>query len=370
MNIALKKLKILYLIVFFFGPLCIVVMAQNQLESQGQKIEEIPYYPEVGKPCPDAALTDIRYFNKKKARIKDFRGKWLILDFWNRTCGACIASFPHMSELQKELGDKVQVMMVAIQDPDKQVDQIYSKYRAKQKLLMPCDFDSALANRFDILTTPYSILIDDKGFVRAITTTIHTKEMKAFLAGENPTLTKVYRMHEDEPNTESVNKVTAFDPARPLMINGNGAADTNFLYRSVLSAWAPNTRFRPIVSVEAGMRELGGKGFQALGVRLTDLFFYAYLGLSGPSDRVAFHDKPVLEVKDTTLFAAETKNRFCYALNLASKTDIGRVLEIMQGELKNYFGYEASIETRRLPCLKLVAQPGAAEKLKIGRAHV
>jgi hypothetical protein len=41
-------------------------------------------YPEVGKPCPDFTLNNVAYYSKKKVSLNDFKGKWLILDFWNK----------------------------------------------------------------------------------------------------------------------------------------------------------------------------------------------------------------------------------------------------------------------------------------------
>lgn len=43
-------------------------------------------------------------------------GKVYVVEFWATWCGPCIAAFPHISELQKDYGDKVQVVGVNIWD--------------------------------------------------------------------------------------------------------------------------------------------------------------------------------------------------------------------------------------------------------------
>ncbi|MFT5423505.1 MAG: thiol-disulfide isomerase/thioredoxin [Phycisphaerales bacterium] len=43
-------------------------------------------------------------------------GKVYVVEFWATWCGPCVAAFPHISELQKEYGDKVQVIGVNIWD--------------------------------------------------------------------------------------------------------------------------------------------------------------------------------------------------------------------------------------------------------------
>ena len=209
----------------------------NYIHAQNQAPQL--FYPEVGKPCPDFVLQNIKYFPKKEARLKDFRGKWLLLDFWSKNCGACIASFPHLNKMQKELGNKVLVMMVGIEDPEKKIELIYSRYRAKENLIMPCAFDSLSARRFDYgNVTPRSVLIDDKGIVQCLTSTIHLDEMRAFLAGDHPVLHKSYRMSEDDP--EDDNHIIPFDIKKPFAINGNGADDKDFLFRSILTSWKPD----------------------------------------------------------------------------------------------------------------------------------
>jgi hypothetical protein len=80
--------KVLFGLMALIGFSCVI-------NAQGN--DEAKCYPEVGKPCPDFTLHNIEYYSKKEASVKDFRGKWLILDFWNKGCGACIASFPKIN---------------------------------------------------------------------------------------------------------------------------------------------------------------------------------------------------------------------------------------------------------------------------------
>ncbi|MHA4811789.1 TlpA family protein disulfide reductase [Flavitalea flava] len=358
-------MKTLLLIVF--SLICVgCSQAQNNNPS---------YYPEVGKPCPEFELKNIKYYPKRKASLKDFRGKWLLLDFWNRVCGACVASFPHVNEIQKNLGERVQVMMVGIEDPNKQVEIIYSRYRAKEDLLMPCAFDSAIAQRFDFLITPRSILIDDKGVVQCITTTIHLNEMKAFLAGEHPVLPKAFRMNETPPESISSNstKIIPFDYDKPFAINGNGGVDSDFLFRSILTTWKPGVNgILDYGSIDAALLVNVKSGFSVLGADLRSLYFYAYLGTSYSFPEEPYYGKYspklFLEVTDSSMFKVDYKtgkNLFCYSVNLPpSKISVERVKEVMQKELENSFGFFVSVEDKKCPCWKLIATKEGREKVK------
>src|SRR5437867_13218875 len=68
--------------------------------------------PVVGKKCPDFILSDISNYPKKTASLKDFAGKWLVLDFWNKGCMGCLNSFPKMDSISRKFSDKMQFISV------------------------------------------------------------------------------------------------------------------------------------------------------------------------------------------------------------------------------------------------------------------
>jgi len=356
--------KLLFLIILLgIGFICTAQKDNSQLA-----------YPEVGKPCPDFVIQNIQYYSKNKASLADFRGKWLLLDFWSKSCGACIASFPHINEIQQELGDKVQVMMVAIEDPQRQIEQIYARYRAKENLLMPCAFDSNLARRFDYLVTPKTVLIDDKGIVQCLTSTLHLNEMRSFLAGNRPTLARSYRMHEapDAENTDMhANKLIPFDFEKPFAMYGNGAVDSDFLFRSILTRWKPgiNTGVDNS-SIRATLNGINPTAFFVLGANLIELYFYAYFGTPYVNEEYYgdCYNRLVLELTDSSLFSPNYKtgeNVFCYSVNLPrQQATVTKVQETMQIDLKNCFGFTASVETRKCPCWSVIATEEGRKKLK------
>jgi thiol-disulfide isomerase/thioredoxin len=340
----------------FFLLICICRSGNSQIKNPDN-------YPQVGKLCPDFTLRNIRYYSSNQATRNDFKGKWLILDFWNKHCGACFSSFPKVSAMQKEFGEKVQFISVGIQDPEKQIETIFAKYRSKENLSMPCAFDSLLAQKWEIYTAPHIIIIDDHEIVRGITNSLYPEQIQTFLDGKEPELAKTY-----DPIDTIDNKIP-FDDSRPFLMNGNGGADSNFLLRSIISRFNLNKQSQ---FIPESMSESVKEGrFQVLGVPLFFLFNYAYFGekmpggYAGDSISGRCQNFPALEIRDSSVFQysfGQDKNLFAYSLIMdSSKASIDKFQRILQSDLKNYFDLDARIEMRKCRCWKITA----TEKVKM-----
>ncbi len=92
------------LVCFIFAAL--LVTAAPHAFSQSQRV------PRVGEPFPDFEFSNVKDFKKNHAALKDFQGKWLIVNFWSVGCTACFTSFRNIKEITKVYGDKVQFLLV------------------------------------------------------------------------------------------------------------------------------------------------------------------------------------------------------------------------------------------------------------------
>ncbi len=51
----------------------------------------------------------------KQTSLEDFKGKWVILNFWATWCPPCIVEMPYLQKLQDDMGDKgIQVIGVSL----------------------------------------------------------------------------------------------------------------------------------------------------------------------------------------------------------------------------------------------------------------
>jgi thiol-disulfide isomerase/thioredoxin len=347
----------------------------GQTFCQSKKVKSI--YPEVGKPMPDFVLKDVQYFPKKQVTLKDFKGKWLVLDWWTEYCTYCIESFPQVDALQEEFKDKVQFMLIghtgtmlmgSWSTGDKKVRAIYERSKKTLALTLPIAYDSLLYQKFNLGTTPYIVVIDPQGIVRGITIHLSSNNIRDLIAGKQVALPKAYRLDEPKPKP-------GLDNTIPLLTFNNGGSDTSFIYRSLLAKWTPEMGYNNITQLSKGRYEL----FHS---PLENLMIYAFSGQFPPlqpppsffpMDRTdsiygKWSNQVVLEVKDSSLFKydyVDGRGLYCYSLITTGKKFTEEfVRENLQRDLKSCFGFDISVETRKLPYYRVVANEEAKQRLK------
>ena len=136
-------------------------------KPDGKAVREWVYpYPkaELGKPCVDSDLFDV---NGKKHRLADFRGKYVLLDFWANYCGACIAAFPHIGKLQEQYADKLTVISISIDKMDTWKKSKYQKEITWHSLNDGGGNWGGIAGSYNIMALPTYILISPDGTYHA-----------------------------------------------------------------------------------------------------------------------------------------------------------------------------------------------------------
>lgn len=338
------KQHAIYLIIFLF----------QFLLSPAQKHQ---LKVEVGKPMPDIKLRNIEYFQPKNATVHSFKGKWLVLDFWHKTCTGCIASMPKTNADQKQFQGQVQFILVGRQDKENKIRTVYEKYREKYDLELPIVYDSALHNLLGVTACPHIFVIDPAGIVRANTYYLDSNDIREFLKGNSPVI-------------QNFDSEIAYNEKQPLLIDGNGGMDSSFLFRSLLTRYIPGTRYFPPPSITHAIKYYSK--FEVLCANLAELYCYAYLDIYRltPSDSMngKVFLQPVFETTDTADFIHDFGNgRNIYNYSLIcpkSKTNTGEMQQIMQRDLMNYFGYQVFVENRLMPYWKLTASEDARQRLK------
>lgn len=89
--------------------------------------------------------------------------KPVLVNFWATTCPTCISEMPDMAEMKRELGDRFELITVAMEyDPKTQVESFIKANPYPFVFIM--DEDGKIAKAFgDILLTPTTFLIAPNG---------------------------------------------------------------------------------------------------------------------------------------------------------------------------------------------------------------
>ena len=113
-----------------------------------------------GEPIPNLKLNTVINAPVKAISVGQLKGKVVVIDFWATWCGSCIATMPHLGQLQQQYAGKLQVLAVT-DESDKRVRQFLS-VRA-YKLWFVVDTGRTLSGYFPHRLIPHTVLISPTG---------------------------------------------------------------------------------------------------------------------------------------------------------------------------------------------------------------
>ncbi len=91
----------------FFSVLIVMqVLSACSNDSERQAAMNTPEYI-----VENAMFTDL---DGNEVSIKDFKGRVILIDFWESWCGPCLQVFPSMQQIREEHPDKFEVFAVTV----------------------------------------------------------------------------------------------------------------------------------------------------------------------------------------------------------------------------------------------------------------
>lgn len=139
------------------------------------------------KSDKEISYQDAYFYDKDKnlKTLKDFKGKFLIVNFWATWCGPCKAEMPALVRIQEDLGgEKLEVL--AISEDFREIAAVteYYEKNAITALAPYSDILNGLSNSFHVNGLPSTAYIDHTGkLVRFVPGTIDwdSKEIRRWL---------------------------------------------------------------------------------------------------------------------------------------------------------------------------------------------
>ncbi|WP_341837130.1 TlpA disulfide reductase family protein [Chitinophaga pollutisoli] len=122
----------------------------------------------LGRTAPDFTMADT---SGRMVSLKDFRGKYVLLDFWASWCGPCRAENPNLVKLYHQYNDTgFTVLGVSLdRQPDKMrwIDAIHTDELPWQQLSDLQGWENAAAKKYKVAAIPASFLLDPNGVIIA-----------------------------------------------------------------------------------------------------------------------------------------------------------------------------------------------------------
>lgn len=138
------------------------VQQSKEEKEREQKMERLQ---SENIPAPDFSLENTY---GKKVSLAEFRGKWVILDFWGSWCIWCIKGFPELKEAYNKYSGTLEVIGIDCRESKEAWLAGIKKYELPWVNLY-CPDGNPLLKEYGIQGFPTKVIIDPEGKIRDIT---------------------------------------------------------------------------------------------------------------------------------------------------------------------------------------------------------
>jgi thiol-disulfide isomerase/thioredoxin len=116
--------------------------------------------------APDFKLKDL---DNKQWMLKDYAGKWTVIDFWGTWCGPCVAEMPEIEAFNKEIlagkHPDAAFLSIACKDYLESVKPYVEKNQLTIPVLMS---DNKIQFKYKLDGYPYKVMISPNGRMIAL----------------------------------------------------------------------------------------------------------------------------------------------------------------------------------------------------------
>jgi thiol-disulfide isomerase/thioredoxin len=131
----------------------------NEYKPTGQK--DLPQLITPDSYAPEWTLP--LYNKNENIALHNLKGEVILLDFWIKNCGPCIASVPHLNALQEKFGNrKFEIIGINSYDPKEDVGWFCNKHKPDYRILMR---GKEIAEKYGVTGYPTIVLLDKTGKV-------------------------------------------------------------------------------------------------------------------------------------------------------------------------------------------------------------
>ena len=140
-------------------------MSDEEKQSEMGQLITANVFPvkvvQIGDDMADADLYDL---DGKVHHLAEWKGKYLLLDFWSSGCGPCIMALPEMGELQEKYADKLAIVSLS-SDTEKRWRAASAEHKMTWANWSDKKQTGGLNARYGVGGLPHYVLISPEGKV-------------------------------------------------------------------------------------------------------------------------------------------------------------------------------------------------------------
>ncbi|MGV3764884.1 MAG: TlpA family protein disulfide reductase [Chitinophagaceae bacterium] len=325
--------------IFFILGTCVLIL---------EGIAQTPPFPDLsmalktGDKVPDVTLENLLNYQNKEAKLSDFEGKLVILDFFATWCSSCVKGLPQLDALQKKRDD-VKILVVTT-EPKEKVKAFFEQNNLLKGLkLTVVTEDSTCQKLFPHRYIPHEVWISGNRMVKAITAAeyVTTEKIDQAIAGK-------------EVSWVMKNDFFPFDHSKPLrhLLHTIYTAQGTAHYSGFTTYIAGPDFMKDGFSTDA---VAGTTRFYVLNTPILTMYYKAF-----KEERLGFlkdPEKRKLLVKDTLQYLYDPAihkykkewqraHSFCYESVWPMGTPEAVIRKKLKDDLDQYFGLVGTIEVK------------------------
>lgn len=144
-------------------------LAEAQYKSIKESMEIEKRQQEMANGTTPAPAFTLKNLEGQDVSLSDFKGKWVILDFWGSWCIWCIKGFPELKEAYAKYKDKLEVIGIDCNETEEAWKAGVAKYELPW-VNVYCPKGNPLFEQYGIQGFPTKAIIDPEGIIKNITT--------------------------------------------------------------------------------------------------------------------------------------------------------------------------------------------------------
>ena len=291
---------------------------------------------------PDITITNVYNYPSSIIHLSSLKNKLIIFDFIATSCGPCIKELPRIDSLQKQYGDKVQIILVSSENSKR----VQAFLKNNEYLHLPFAANDSLIRRlFPHIYISHVAWINPKRVVNGITHTeyINAKNIEVSLHGhiENwPVKQDIMDYDFSEPLWQ-LNK-SKF-PNRPLTVKH---------YNSAIIGYLPGVQTYNKVTIDSINNTTS---FSLINFSILDLYRILYerfhLPLSFIKLNVKNTENLIYQPGSQYFQNWKSNNMYCLEASFPADITIAKQKEKLIEDVSFYFGLKANLEKRITDCL-------------------